>query len=227
MLQKIVKCYFVPLPRLSYIYWLIHFNKYYSEWALYKQFTFLLKPLFNECYLKMNFLDTFVKNNKVLELCKFCSKWVQLIKLGAVLKKFCSLQFPSQKFKNRNGIWKWTIHNLKWFQFKTQSFFYFFRLYKGYLLPDGTTNNWWFLRHNGRKSQHRRIKKERFYERVAATQVYYICGKEWSSWAGRVCSWNTRIMNFHFHIHSYNYTTLIPEQLVSETLFPGLLNLKR
>ena len=24
--QKVVKCYFIPLPRLSYIYWLIHFN---------------------------------------------------------------------------------------------------------------------------------------------------------------------------------------------------------
>ena len=26
MLEKVVKCYFVPLLRLSYIYWLIHFK---------------------------------------------------------------------------------------------------------------------------------------------------------------------------------------------------------
>ena len=26
VLQKVVKCYFVQLPRLSYIYWLIHFE---------------------------------------------------------------------------------------------------------------------------------------------------------------------------------------------------------
>ena len=26
VLQKVVKCYFVPLPRLSYIYWPVYFN---------------------------------------------------------------------------------------------------------------------------------------------------------------------------------------------------------
>ena len=144
----------------------------------------------------MTFLDTFVKNNKVLELCKFCSKWVQLIKLGAVLKKFCSLQFPSQKFKNRNGIWKWTIHNLKWFQFKTQSFFYFFRLYKGYLLPDGTTNNCWFLRHNGRKNQ----KGTFLWTSGCHTSLLYM-------WEGVVIlGWKGVFLKYAYYEFSFSYT---------------------
>ena len=30
VLQKVVKCYFVSLPRLSYIYWPIHFNVHFA-----------------------------------------------------------------------------------------------------------------------------------------------------------------------------------------------------
>ena len=44
MLQKVVKCYFVPLPRLSYIYWLIHFKKRTAHSASY---TFLREMLIN------------------------------------------------------------------------------------------------------------------------------------------------------------------------------------
>ena len=36
MQEKVANCYFVPLPRLSYIYWFIHFklSKYYPKGLL-------------------------------------------------------------------------------------------------------------------------------------------------------------------------------------------------
>ena len=55
-------------------------------------------------------------------------------KTGCRLKKVFSFQFlnskfssvscdyPIQKFKNRNGIWKWIIYNYIWFQFEVPFF---------------------------------------------------------------------------------------------------------
>ena len=40
-----------------------------------------------------------------------------------------------------------------------------------FLLGAGTANTWWILLHSDRKSRHRRIKKQRRYERLAATQA--------------------------------------------------------
>ena len=37
----------------------------------------------------------------------------------------------------------------------------------GSLLEEGTANTWWILLHNHRKSRHRRIKKQRRYERLS------------------------------------------------------------
>ena len=41
------------------------------------------------------------------------------------------------------------------------------------LLAEGTGNTWWILLHNDRKSGHRRIKKQRRYERLAALWIIF------------------------------------------------------
>ena len=46
-------------------------------------------------------------NSRLIEFSKCYSKYlftvVKVVKIGSDLKKFCSFQFPSQMFKNRNG----------------------------------------------------------------------------------------------------------------------------
>ena len=40
--QKVVKCYFVPLPRFSYIYWLINFNNFFYVYCKGKTSLFFI-----------------------------------------------------------------------------------------------------------------------------------------------------------------------------------------
>jgi len=46
------------------------------------------------------------------------------------------------------------------------------RSYKTYRLVGEQSNAWWILLHNDRKSRHRRIKRQRRYERLAATSQF-------------------------------------------------------
>ena len=41
MEEKVVNCYFMPLPRLSYTYWLIHFN--ISQYSVCDYFIFFFE----------------------------------------------------------------------------------------------------------------------------------------------------------------------------------------
>ena len=66
-----------------------------------------------------------------------------------------------------------------------------------YLLGEGTANTWWFLLHNDRKSRHRRIKKQRRYERLTKPQDS--CPHEKQGWAGgkwEVWIWCDCMMKF-------------------------------
>ena len=63
VLQTILKCYFVPLSRLSYIYWLIHFNivdqgntKFESIYAIDKYLIFA-SDCTNKCVVTLTIKD--------------------------------------------------------------------------------------------------------------------------------------------------------------------------
>ena len=70
------------------------------------------------------------------------------------------------------------------FHWETLAFFW--KKY-GSLLAEGTANTWWILLHNDRKSQHRRIKKQRRYEHLCRFTSQLYLWVIWGSYrAGRV-----------------------------------------
>ena len=105
---------------------------------------------FSRIYLSLfsrGFCQKFCEKN-VIFYCKFS----KFISTSTTTQNFKILIFLLQKLRR-------LTYNAK---FENNRFFIG-------LLAEGITNTWWILFHNDKKSRHRRIKKQRRYERLTAT----------------------------------------------------------